>query len=249
MDAAEHARGFEEEVKKGIHGAGEWITAHKEASAIILAGTAAGAYFLYKRNQTAAGGPGIVPVATGGESTPAGGDASSVPAAVVAPTTPAAAGYTAADLQSAAQQGYSQGVAYDPAKALQSAAVSATSSAADTLKKNCNKITSCHGFFNCINPFRQVPAAFGCVGQAVITVGTGVSATFLPSIQNAAQQISNYAPQVLGAETGIPGLPRTPTSAAYTPTLGGYTVPPVPVAKPAPAPQSPVSNSGVYTLV
>lgn len=246
MDAAEHARDLEEEAKKLFHGAGEWITAHKEASAVILAGTAAGAYFLYKRNQTAAGGPGIVPVATGGESTPAGGDASSVPAAVVTPTTPAAAGYTATDLQNAATAGYSQGVAYDPAKALQSAAVSATQSAGQTLADNCGKVTHCQGIFGCIGNF--FTSAIGCVGQAAITIGTAVGATVLPSVQTATNALANYAPSLLGAGIGIPGLPKTPTSAAYTPTLGGYAPPPVPVVKP-PTPASPVANTGIYTLV
>lgn len=151
---------------------------------------------------------------------------------------------------------------YTPAVQLQQAAVNATSSAADTLSKNCNKVTGCKGFFSCINPARWIPAAIGCVGQAAITVGTGVSAVALPGISNAVSSLGNYAPSILGGALGIPGLPtKAPTTPApgvgyypygaapnsgvpyypYTPPISPYMAAP---AAPVPVVPTPVASSG-----
>jgi hypothetical protein len=118
-------------------------------------------------------------------------------------------GYTAGEQQ------YLAG--YTPATALQSSAVSAAQSAGQTLSANCNKVTSCKGFFSCFNPFRQIPALLGCAGQAVLTVGTGVAATVLPAVQTATNSLANYAPSILGAGLGIPGLPKAPAAPAASP--------------------------------
>lgn len=165
-------------------------------------------------------------------------------------------GYTAGEQQ------YLAG--YTPATALQSAAVSATQSAGDTLSKNCQKVTSCKGFFSCINPFRQIPALVGCAGQAVLTVGTGISAVALPGVQTAVSALGNYAPSILGAGLGIPGLPKAPAGPApgvgygpyaaapyspYTPPISPYAAAPTTVRPPAPSAVPPAGNIypvGVY---
>lgn len=103
---------------------------------------------------------------------------------------------------------------YTPQVQLQGAAVSAAQSAGQTLSANCNKVTSCKGFFSCINPFRQIPALLGCAGQAVLTGVTGVSALTLPAVQTGLNSVANYAPLILGG-IGIPGLPKAAPSPSY----------------------------------
>lgn len=158
-------------------------------------------------------------------------------------------GYTAGEQQ------YLAG--YTPATALQSSAVSAAQSAGQTLSANCNKVTSCKGFFSCINPFRQIPALIGCAGQAVLTVGTGVAATVLPSVQTATNALANYAPSLLGAGLGIPGLPKAP-AATTSPAVGSLYNPyatapiapitaPKPVTPAAPTPVAPAPT--IYPVV
>lgn len=134
---------------------------------------------------------------------------------------------------------------YTPQVQLQGAAVSAAQSAGQTLSANCNKVTSCKGFFSCINPFRQIPALLGCAGQAVLTVGTGVAATALPAVQTGLSSVANYAPSLLGG-IGIPGLPKaaptTPSYAGigYSPYAGYPTpyTPPIAPYSPYPPPAS-----------
>lgn len=110
---------------------------------------------------------------------------------------------------------------YTPSVQLQQAAVNATQSAGQTLADNCSKVTKCQGIFGCIGNF--FTSAVGCVGQAVITAGTAVGATVLPGVQTAVSALGNYAPSILGAGLGIPGLPKAPAATPTAPAPGvGY---------------------------
>ena len=131
----------------------------------------------------------------------------------------ASAAQTALQAQALPAQEYLAG--YTPAAQLQQAAVSATQSAGQTLADNCSKVTHCQGIFGCIGNF--FTSAIGCVGQAAITVGTAVGATVLPSVQTATNALANYAPSILGAGLGIPGLPKAPAATPTAPAPGvGY---------------------------
>lgn len=248
-------------LKQDLEEGAKWIVMHKAEAGLVGALAAGVGLFLYHKSHSSSnalsniGSSFSTPVDTGST------DTSGLTTGTIAPTSPADAGYSQTDLTNAAQQGYSAGLNYDPAKGLDSLANSAASQSAQTTSANCNSIKNCGGHNgHACGPFSFLCAPImnigdcvlggvvrigSCVGSAAITVGTGLSATLLPSIQTASQAVASQAGAILTGKLGIPstlGIPKPVIGAGSAYTTNAAV--PVPIK-----PTTPTSQPGGDILV